>query len=62
VQGKQQKSGKNLALGGQPCIVAATARSVWRVDIYAKVKYSKPWELAPVINQAFSTNSEKESA
>lgn len=32
------------------------------MDIYAKVKYNKPWELAPVINQAFSTNSEKESA
>ena len=32
------------------------------MDIYAKVKYNKPWELAPVINQAFSTNSEEESA
>ena len=32
------------------------------MDIYAKVKYNKPWELASVINQAFSTNSEKESA
>ena len=32
------------------------------MDIYAKVKYNKPWELAPVINQAFSINSEKESA
>ena len=32
------------------------------MDIYAKVKCNKPWELAPVINQAFSTNSEKESA
>lgn len=32
------------------------------MDIYAKVKYNKPWELAPVINQAFSTNSEKGSA
>ncbi len=32
------------------------------MDIYVKVKYNKPWELAPVINQAFSTNSEKESA
>ena len=29
------------------------------MDIYAKVKHNKPWELAPVINQAFSTNSEK---
>ena len=32
------------------------------MDIYAKVKYNKPWELAPVINQVFSINSEKESA
>ena len=32
------------------------------MDIYAKVKYHKPWELAPVINQVFSINSEKESA
>ena len=32
------------------------------MDIYAKVKHNKPWELATVINQAFSTNSEKESA
>ncbi len=32
------------------------------IDIYAKVKYNKPWELAPVINQVFSINSEKESA
>ncbi len=32
------------------------------MDIYAKVKYNKPWELALVISQAFSTNSEKESA
>ena len=32
------------------------------IDIYAEVKYNKPWELAPVINQVFSINSEKESA
>ena len=32
------------------------------MDICAKVKYNKPWELAPVINQVFSINSEKESA
>ena len=32
------------------------------MDICAKVKYNKPWELTPVINQVFSTNSEKESA
>ena len=32
------------------------------MDIYAKVKYNNPWELAPVINQVFSINSEKESA
>ena len=32
------------------------------MDIYAKVKYNKPWELAPVINQVFSISSEKESA
>ena len=32
------------------------------MDIYAKVKYNKPWELAPVINQVFSIHSEKESA
>ncbi len=32
------------------------------MDIYAKVKCNKPWELAPVINQVFSINSEKESA
>ena len=31
------------------------------MDIYAKVKYNKPWELAPVINQVFSINSGKES-
>ena len=32
------------------------------MDIYTKVKYNKPWELAPLINQVFSISSEKESA
>ena len=30
------------------------------MDIYAKVKYNKPWELASVVNQAFSPNNHSE--
>lgn len=30
------------------------------MDIYAKVKYNKPWELASVVNQAFSPNNNSE--
>lgn len=28
------------------------------MDIYAKVKYNKPWELAAVVNEAFQPSTE----
>lgn len=31
-----------------------------RMDIYAKVKYNKPWELATVVNEAFQPTNDIE--
>lgn len=31
---------------------------VYSMDIYAKVKYNKPWELAAVVNEAFQPSTE----
>lgn len=46
MQGKQRKSGKNLALGGQPCIVTATARSSladFKQPVGMNLKESNRW-------------------
>lgn len=32
------------------------------MDIYAKVKYNKPWELASVVNQAFEPHDNGEKS
>ena len=32
------------------------------MDIYAKIKYNKPWELATVVNEAFQPTNDMPAA
>ncbi len=59
---ENSKAGHENSKAGHENSKAGHKNSKVTMDIYAKVKYNKPWELAPVVNQAFSTNGEKESA